>query len=90
LTSGPEANNAAEQAWEKAYRNAINESDPSKLAGKVMAAETAIFERSKEIRQSADDNTEKKAIRDALDALLAIKNEKLNFPGWNSKGGPRP
>ena len=53
-----------------------------------MATETAILERMQELRDSQEANSEMTAIRDALNGLLAIKNEKLNFPGLKPKAPP--
>jgi hypothetical protein len=69
-------------AWQKAVRDALEEGEPQTLADKVSAAESAILQRLQEIRNSPQDDPERAAIRDALQALLAQKNRKLNFPDW--------
>jgi len=69
-------------SWQKAARDALEERDPQKLADKVSAAETVILERLQEIRNSPNHDSERAAIRDALQALLTHKNRKLNFPDW--------
>jgi hypothetical protein len=69
-------------SWQKAAQDALEEKDPQKLADKVSAAETAILQRLQEIQNSPNHNSERAAIRDALQALLAHKNRKLSLPDW--------
>jgi hypothetical protein len=84
----PGSGNLRYPQWEKAYRDALKESDPQKLLEKVMATETAILERLQELGDSPDAASERLTIRDALNGLLAIKSEKLNFPGWQPQAPP--
>lgn len=65
--------------WDKPYQEALQEGDAANLAAKVTAAEAAIFQRLQELGNSSDGHSETMAIEIALNALLAIKNEKLNW-----------
>jgi cobalamin biosynthesis protein CbiG len=69
-------------SWQKVSRAALEETDPQKLADRVSAAETVILQRLQEIRNSPNHDSERAAIREALQALLAHKNRKLNLPDW--------
>ncbi len=78
--------------WGAAYRNVLEENDPQQLLHKVNAAETAIFHRLQELQIATGAGDEKLAIQEALKILLAVKTEKLNFPGIVSgvKPGAEP
>jgi len=65
--------------WDKRYQEALKEGDPFILSKKLTIAEAAIFERLQELRNSSDGHSEALTIQDALNALLAIKNEMLNW-----------
>lgn len=62
------------------YKGALLELDPKKLRKRVAAAETAIFNRLQTLSQSADNRTERQAIKDALANLRVLMREKLGFP----------
>jgi hypothetical protein len=67
--------------WGAAYRDVLEENDLPQLLRKMNAAETAIFHRLQELQIAASAGDEKRAIQEALKVLLAVKTEKLNFPG---------
>ena len=69
-------------SWQEEFRAALEETDSQTLAEKASAAETMILQRLQDIRNSPNHDSERAAIRDALQALLAHKNRKLNFPDW--------
>jgi hypothetical protein len=55
--------------WQPAYLAALVELDPKTLFERVMAAETAIFNRLQTISHNSDDSAERQAIEDALASL---------------------
>ncbi|MCU1242277.1 MAG: hypothetical protein JWO71_3003 [Candidatus Acidoferrum typicum] len=65
--------------WETLYKEARREIDPQKLMERISAAESAIFQRLQEIDEWPGGKSEMMAILDALEALFAIKDEKLNW-----------
>jgi hypothetical protein len=65
--------------WDKPYQETLQEGDAANLSAKVAAAEASIFQRLQELGNSSDGHSETMAIEIALNALLAIKNEKLNW-----------
>ena len=68
--------------WQYEYHAAFVELDRDKLAERIAAAETAIFNRLQAISQSPDHRTEHEAIKDAVAALRMLKRDELNFPDW--------
>jgi hypothetical protein len=58
--------------WQKAYRQAVLETNPKLLKQKVAAAEQAVNLRLNELTSSADHADEKKAMANALDALKVL------------------
>lgn len=66
--------------WEEAYRAALNETDPEKLAQRVLDAEGAMFRRGLQLNGSANDCEEQRAMNDAAADLLALKTHKLGWP----------
>jgi hypothetical protein len=71
--------------WQNEYQSALLELDRKKLPERVVASETAIFNRLQAISQSSDHQTERQAIDDALTALRVLKRENLGFPDWEKK-----
>jgi len=71
--------------WQNEYAAALLETTSQKLAERVEAAETAIFNRLQTISQSSDHRAEHQAIEDALAALRVLKRENLGFPDWGKK-----
>ena len=60
--------------WQHEYQAAMVERDCKKIAGRVTAAETAIYTRLQEISQDSDHSTERHVIEDALASLRVLKN----------------
>jgi len=67
------------RTWEKLYQEARGEIDPQELMGRIRAAESAMFERLQELDKLPGRKSEIMAILDGLEALFAIKDEKLNW-----------
>jgi hypothetical protein len=62
------------QDWEKLYRAAVLESDPSKLLQRIEDAEAAIIERSRSLSKSPGNNgKEQDAITRALHILSLLR-----------------
>ena len=66
--------------WQFPYFVALASGSPETLRDRVDQAERAILVRLADLVSSAEREIEIAAIRDALDALYAIKIEKLDFP----------
>ena len=64
-------------AWIRAYKLAVEETDPQKLQERVVAAETAIFERLLQIASSPHDHGESEELHRACDQLSKLKALKL-------------
>jgi len=71
--------------WQNEYAAALLETTSQKLAERVEAAETAIFNRLQTISQSSDHQAERQAIEDALAALRVLKRDELGFTDWEKK-----
>ncbi|PYY13449.1 MAG: hypothetical protein DMG61_13320 [Acidobacteria bacterium] len=71
--------------WQNEYQAALLELDREKLANRVMAAETAIFNRLQSMSQGTDYQAERQAIEDALASLRVLKRDSLGFPDWEKK-----
>ena len=67
-------------AWQLPYFVALAPGSPETLRARVDQAETLIVARLAELIRRPEREMEKFAIRDALDALYAIKIHKLDFP----------
>jgi hypothetical protein len=67
-------------SWRQPYLKALNETDETKLAGLVYAAEGAIFLRMQELANSTDHHKELSEIRAACAALRSIQVNKLGWP----------
>jgi hypothetical protein len=66
--------------WQLPYFVALAPGAPETLRERVDLAERAILVRLSELIRRPEREMEQFAIRDALDALYAIKIEKLDFP----------
>ena len=66
--------------WQLPYFVALAPGTPETLLARVDQAERAILVRLAELVRRPEREMEKFAIRDALDALYAIKIDKLDFP----------
>jgi hypothetical protein len=71
--------------WQVEYQAALVELDPKALFERVMAAETAIFNRFQAMSHNSDETAERQAIEDALAALRVLKRDNLGFPDWKKK-----
>ena len=71
--------------WQPEYLAALSELDPKTLLERVMAAETAIFNRLQAMTHNSADSAERQAIQDALASLRVIKRNNLGFPDWEKK-----
>ena len=71
--------------WQPAYLAALVELDPKTLFERVMAAETAIFNRLQALSLNSDTHAERQAIEDALASLRVLKKDNLGFPDWEKK-----
>ena len=68
--------------WQTIVQQAVLESDPEKLRGKIAEAESLIFGRLQAIGQDGTKNDERNALHDASNTLLTLKREILKFPDW--------
>ena len=66
--------------WQLPYFVALAPGTPETLRARVDQAEKALLVRLAELVRRPEREMEKFAIRDALDALYAIKIDKLDFP----------
>jgi hypothetical protein len=71
--------------WQNEYQAALLELDCEKLAGKVAAAEAAIYQRLQDLSQNSDHHTERHVIEDALASLRLLKRDELGFPDWEKR-----
>ena len=63
--------------WEETYKNAMLETDRSKLWERIEAAQTSIDRRLEQINAGHDSREERQAIRDALAGLNVLRREVL-------------
>ncbi len=68
--------------WQVPYLNAISEVSVESLRERIDLAERAILVRLEVLSRSSGRESERLAIREALDALHVIKKDKLDFPHW--------
>jgi hypothetical protein len=71
-------------AWEQPLREAQSETDLEKVEEKCSAAESAMWNRMRELDNSPADNAEREAMKQAAQELLKIRSEKLGWPGLSS------
>lgn len=83
--SDPNSQSRVDQPWRAIYADAIAEKNPRKLQPKVAAAEAAIFHRLQELAQNSGSDGEQSALRNAAAALLSLKTDILNYPGWRQE-----
>ena len=72
MTPSPRAR-YVKQDWEKLYRAALLESDPSKLLQRIEDAEAAINERSRSLTKPPGNKKEQDAITRALHILSLLR-----------------
>lgn len=68
-------------SWQELYQEMLTESDTEKLTELVMAVEQAIFYRAQELNGTEAGAKERAAMDQAARKMLAIKTEKLGWPG---------
>ena len=68
--------------WQLPYLDAVSEIPRGNLRERVDIAERAILIRLEVLSRTSGREAERLAIREALDALHAIKKDKLDFPHW--------
>jgi hypothetical protein len=71
--------------WQKPFQDALSETDKQKLQAKVLLAEWKIYRRLQAISSNGDHLEERSAITDAVNELLVLKFDRLNYPDWNRK-----
>ena len=65
--------------WQRLYVDALLETDPLKLVGRVATAEKAILMRVEELCTSSDGAVEWQALEDAITGMSVLKREILNL-----------
>ena len=86
LTHEPVRPDARDRAWKSVVAEAMAESDPEKLQKKLGVAEAVIFERLQVLSaKSQPQSAEIRELREASDALLALKTAVLKFPHWRQQ-----
>ena len=71
--------------WKKLVKEAVVEVNPDRLKEKVAEAEAAIFQRLQALERGSDNSSERFALQDASNTLLALKREVLKYPDWKSE-----
>jgi hypothetical protein len=66
--------------WQEHYLDALIETNPLNLGGRVAMAERAILLRKKELRGSLLGPVERRAIADAINALSVLRRENKASP----------
>jgi hypothetical protein len=61
--------------WQRLYVEALLETNPLNLVGRVKAAEVAILSRIEELCTSSDEQEEWQAMEEAITGLAALKRE---------------
>jgi hypothetical protein len=68
--------------WQVPYLDAVSEIPQGNLRERVDIAERAILVRLQVLSRTSGRESEKLAIKEALDALHTFKKDKLDFPRW--------
>jgi hypothetical protein len=71
--------------WQPQFHAALLETDPQQLFQRVTAAEEVIFLRQQALVNSPTGGIERRATKDAINALLVVRLEKLNYLDWTKK-----
>ena|SRR5215469_529868 len=70
--------------WQEPLQLALIETDQDRLQRRMIAAETAIFNRQQVIAQNPEQHErERRAIADALALLRTLKRLTLGYPDWD-------
>jgi hypothetical protein len=64
-----------QREWQQLYVEALLETNPLNLAGRVASAEKAIFLRTKELHIGLVEQAERHAIADAMSSLSVLRRE---------------
>ena len=67
-------------SWKQPYLEVLYETDKTRLAELVYAAEEAIFRRGQELSSSADHHEERNELKEASANLMAVQIHKLGWP----------
>jgi len=68
--------------WQVPYLDAVSEIPQGNLRERVDIAERAILVRLEVLSRTSGRESEKLAIKEALNTLHAVKKDKLEFPRW--------
>lgn len=60
--------------WQEPFRKALLELDDDKLSARIIAAETAIYNRLRALAGDSDHADERQAMQDALSSLRVLKS----------------
>jgi hypothetical protein len=77
-----------QREWKQFYVEALLETNPLNLAGRVATAEKAIFLRTKELRVGPVEQAERHAIADAISSLSVLRRECKSSIGIEAKTTP--
>jgi hypothetical protein len=77
-----------QREWQQLYVEALLETNPLNLAGRVSTAEKAIFLRTKELRIGSVEQAERHAITDAISSLSVLRRECKSPIGNNAETKP--
>jgi hypothetical protein len=72
-------------SWRLTYEAVLSETDLNTLFTRVEAAEAAILTRRGDIKTSAINHPEWKALEEALANLVVVKRERLNYGAGNTR-----
>ncbi len=78
----------AQREWQQLYVQALLETNPLNLAGRVATAEKAIFLRTKELRTGSGEQAEWHAIADAISSLSVLRRESKSAIGIKTETRP--
>jgi hypothetical protein len=73
--------------WQRAYGEAMQETDPDRLVRLVRTAEEAIMHRLQDLALTPGGEEEKRAIQLACEDLLGVKTGRLGWPALESELG---
>ena len=79
---------STQREWQQLYVEALLETNPLNLAGRVATAEKAIFLRTKELRIGLVEQAERHAIADAISSLSVLRRECKSPIGIRAKTRP--
>lgn len=86
MTREPDSADHRDHAWKDIVAEAMSESNPKTLPGKIAAAEAAIFDRLQVLATKSDSQSaEVRELREASEAILALKTNVLKFPYWRQE-----